>query len=665
MNTKVGREMTLLELVKSRTEMATSLSEFELHNLTTANDSILHDPYLYDGMDKLITKLHEFHEIQKADPSQLLVIDTDYDTDGVMSAAVLSAALDVFNINYRVYIPSMVDGYGLNPKAVTEMCTMFGTNGYTVSMILTADNGTNAVDGVNAANDKGITVLVTDHHLGGSDYANAYVIVNPNKQMPDGSSEPYPFKGNAGATVAWKTAMAYAKRYAPEQLSLIYKLIVFAGIANVSDVMPIIDENHYMVKKAVAELRRLISIGKLYSNDPFGDNNPYPDIANTQYIHYNTVFHGLYDMISLLQKSKDEKRLAMNKKVIPLTDDEELIGWYLSPMINAPRRIHATSREAMLALMATKLTQRQDNINAMISMNKEKSKMRNDVTDQLDWDAMLNNYGNVVFVNAQHGIAGLIAGQITSKTGRASIVFALPTKLETKVYSDNEFDSRYDNDTLVIGASARSTNAQPLNVIMARINEMRPDIIVGGGGHAAAAGYSIYYKHLAIFRILFNNIAKQVEQELRNEYEKAVADGEIEPQEHNVIRFTFSDAKSTSEHGIYNITKTNTFKQDLNDVYYFQQALKPFGKDFNAQTTFELVLDPMEIIKPEYNLNLDFWKTFKFNIQGVDILTFNIELAELVKERIRMKNPAVIIVAAKLTMNEFRGNINPQLQLDI
>lgn len=657
--------MTLLDLVRERTSLATSLSDFELQDLINADDSILHNPYLYDGMDKLVTKLHEFSEIQKKDPSKLLVIDTDYDTDGVMSAAVLSAALDVFNINYRVYVPSMVDGYGLNPKAVSEMCTMFETNGQSISMILTADNGTNAIEGVKAANALGMTVLVTDHHLGGSEYADAYVIVNPNKQLPDGGVEPYPFKGNAGATVAWKTMMAYATRYTPEQLPLIYNLIVFAGIANVSDVMPIIDENHYMVKQSVKELRRLISIHKLYSNDPFSDNNPYMDIANTPYIHYNTVFHGLYDMITLLQKSKDDKRYAANKKPIPLTDDEELIGWYLSPLINAPRRIHATSREAMLALMATRIQQRHDNITAMISMNEEKSRLRNSVTDQLKWDEMYNKYGNVEFVNAQHGIAGLIAGQITSKTGRASIVFALPTDSPEKVYSDTQFDSRFDKDTLVISASARSTNAQPLNVIMSRINEMRPDIIVGGGGHAAAAGYSIYYKHLGVFRILFDNVAKQVGQELRNEYEKAVANGDIVPHEQNVIRLMFMDGTTTHEHAVFNINKATTLKQDLNDVYYFQQELKPFGKDFEAQTTFELVIDPLEITKPEYNLNLGFWKTLKFNIQGVDVLTFNIELAEIIKDRIQMKNPAVIIVTAKLVMNEFRGVVNPQLQIDM
>ena len=103
----------------------------------------------------------------------------------------------------------------------------------------------------------------------------------------------------------------------------------------------------------------------------------------------------------------------------------------------------------------------------------------------------------------------------------------------------------------------------------------------------------------------------------------------------------------------------------MNDVYYFQQELKPFGKDFEAQTTFEMVIDPMEITKPKYNLNLDFWKTLKFNIQGVDVLTFNVELADIIKERIRMKNPAVIVVNAKLAMNEFRGVINPQLQIDL
>lgn len=82
-------------------------------------------------------------------------------------------------------------------------------------------------------------------------------------------------------------------------------------------------------------------------------------------------------------------------------------------------------------------------------------------------------------------------------------------ELPNKVYSYNEFDSRFDSDELIIGASARSNDSQPLNVIVERIAHLHPDVVVGGGGHAIAAGYSIRYKYLNLFASEFNRIAKR------------------------------------------------------------------------------------------------------------------------------------------------------------
>lgn len=657
--------MTLLDIVRNRTLLSTGMSKDELLALMNADDSVLHDPYLYDGMSELVNQLHEFKLRQQQNRNYLLVIDTDYDTDGVMSAAVLSAALDVIGINYRIYIPSMHDGYGLSPKAVQDMLSMYEVNNFKVKMILTADNGTNAVKGVEHANNNGIDVLVTDHHLGGNNYANAKVIVNPNKSMPNGDVEPYPFKGNAGATVAWKTMLAYVMRYDKDKYQLIYDLIVFAGISNVADVMPILDENHYMVKKSVDEIKRLVHIRSLYNENPLDDADPYMDIKATPYIHYNAVFHGLYDLITILQASKDDKRKSQNKKPIPMKTDEELISWYLSPMINAPRRIHATSKEAMLALMSPNIQQRHDNINAMISMNEQKSEMRNAITEKINWEQLQSNDANVLFVNAQHGISGLIAGQVAEKTGKAAMVFAMPTTSDIKIYSDHQFDERYNHDTMVISASARSSNAQPLNRIMDRIKEIRPDIITGGGGHAAAAGYSILYKYLDVFRLLFNNVAKQVADEVQAEYRSMVASGIVKPIIQNVVELSFYEGNDTDEYAHYNVRENkDSFMADMMYIHSFQEDLKPFGKDFNAQTKFKIQIDPVMLLEPEYHLNLDFWKTLKFNIYGVDVITFNIELADLIKERIKMNNPALIEVSAKLEMNSFRGNITPQLQLE-
>lgn len=651
--------MSLKRKVLDRTMKSMMMSEEQIMNIVTEDERVLHDPFLYDGMGKIVEELHKVKEDQKANPNHILVVDTDYDTDGVMSAAVLSAALDVFNINYRVYIPSMAHGYGLNPTAVNEMKEMFETNGFKITTILTADNGTNAVAGVDHANGLGIKVLVTDHHLGGSNYAKAEVIVNPNKAMPDFSIEPYPFKGNAGGAVAWKTMLAYATKYEPHVYDLIFDLIVFAGMANVADVMPIIDENHYMVKKAVEEIQRLIRIRHIYGHSDLA----YNDVKMTQYPHYNAVFYGLYDIIMLVQESKDAKRLEQGKKAIALPEDEEFISWYFSPMMNAPRRIHATSKEAMLSMLETRISVRHENIKAMIQMNEEKSKLRNDVLDSLNYDELYQNYGNVLFVNAQHGISGLIAGQVAEKTKKATIVFAMPTELPQKVYDFHDFDSRFDKDTLVIGASARSNDLQPLNVIVERLAERFPDVVVGGGGHAAAAGYSIRYKYLDLFATEFNKIAKEVETEIIELTNTRVARGEVQLVPANIIKLTFIDRPDTPDFAVYNVNNSLNLATEMLEVLEFQNQLKPFGKDFNGQTKFIMDLNPMELTKPQYNLNLGFWKTFKFNMDGVDVLTFDVGLADILKNRIAGNNDTLIPVTAELKINEYNGRMTPQLIL--
>ena len=267
----------LQQIVREQTLKALGWDESVLENLIHANDDSLHDPFMYTNMERLIDRLHEFTEKQT---HELLVVDTDYDTDGIMSACVLTAALSAFGINHRVYIPSMKDGYGLSPKAIDDMLSTFSN----VSMILTADNGTNAVEGVQYAKTKGIPVLVTDHHLGSSALAPAEAIVNPNVQ-----GDIYPFKGNAGATVAWKTMMAYATKYQPHTLPLIRELVVFAGIANVADMMPIVDENHYMVRLAVDTLKRYREMSS--------EDISYPHVMYTGIPGYDTVFHGLYDCL--------------------------------------------------------------------------------------------------------------------------------------------------------------------------------------------------------------------------------------------------------------------------------------------------------------------------------------------------------------------------------
>ena len=147
--------------------------------------------------------------------------------------------------------------------------------------------------------------------------------------------------------------------------------------------------------------------------------------------------------------------------------------------------------------------------------------------------------------------------------------------------------------------------------------------------------------------------------------QQLVDSGDYEVPTSNTVLLSYHGGADSAEHAHYNVSENaDEFVMDIMNVISFQDQLKPFGKDFNAQTKFKIDLDIAELIKPESALNLDFWKTLKFNFFGVEVLTFDVELADLIKERISEGNHSIIQVGANLAMNSFRGNINPQIKLE-
>ena len=640
-------EENLLLKVIQITEQATGMTAEELQSFVNADASILHDPFLYDSMDVIVDQLHQFKVFQQENPSALCIVDTDYDADGWSSTAVVSAALSVFGIEHRVYPPSRHDGYGLNPKAVDDMIAMYKN----IGMILTADNGSKAKDGVEYANSLCIPVLVTDHHLAHGELAPASVIVNPNK---DGDN--YPFKGNAGATVAWKTMMAYATKYDVLAKPLIEDLIVFAGIANVSDVMPIVDENHYMVKKAVQRINELVDLRK--AGYMRGVPATYLRVSNTGIQGYDTVFHGLYDIIHGIQEYKDEIQLQKGSKPKPLKTNEELIGWYISPAINAVGRVHGDTTTVFKAILSPDMNERMQAVHQMMVDNDTKSTLRDRVLDQVAPSQHFGKDGNVLFVNTRSGIVGLIATNIADRTKKATCVFGRELPTEQMVFEPNFLDGQNIPEDLTISCSARSNELQPLNIIFGRIMERYPHLIAGGGGHEGAAGYSIYYKYAAEFRQVFDRVAGEV----RGEMERLITEHPERLLPENILPISLSDRD-----GYINIANIPDLKQQLLDVLTFQESIRPFGKDFNAQTKFRLRFTANELTTtPNIQTMWNFWsgKSIKFNLNGIAALTFDTKFALNIKQCAQTNPNQLFECDCVLDVNEFRGTVTPQLMMN-
>ena len=97
------------------------------------------------------------------------------------------------------------------------------------------------------------------------------------------------------------------------------------------------------------------------------------------------------------------------------------------------------------------------------------------------------------------------------------------------------------------------------------------------------------------------------------------------------------------------------------ELISFWDELTPFGRGFDAKSTFTIDIDPMKLTT--FNVDFNFWKTFKVNIHGCDILTFDVALANLVKERVQEKDNTIITMKAEIKKNTWMGETTPQIIL--
>ena len=159
----------------------------------------------------------------------------DYDADGIVSTInVTSSVLDRFGARPRVLFPRRFsDGYGLN----TEMADKIEAK-----LLVTVDNGIAAVDAIRKAKEKGMQVVVIDHHQMRDDglLPPADVIVDPHVTGGE-------FTGYCAAGLTFKLA-----RMITDSQELLDKLLVLTGIATVADVVPLLSENRAIVKASLS-----------------------------------------------------------------------------------------------------------------------------------------------------------------------------------------------------------------------------------------------------------------------------------------------------------------------------------------------------------------------------------------------------------------------------
>jgi len=219
--------------------------------LNPSYDLHLHDPLVMTDMPRAAKRL-----ASAIIDNEKIAVWSDYDCDGVPGAVVLHDFLRKVGADFENYIPHRhLEGYGMNVAGIEALAAR-GT-----TLIVTVDSGITDVAPVARANELGIEVIVTDHHLPAETLPGAYAVVNPNAR-PD---ESYPFKSLCGAGVAWKLVCA-TLAVAPQLREKIPEghekwLLDMVGLATVADMVPLVGENRVLATYGLTVLRKSPRIG--------------------------------------------------------------------------------------------------------------------------------------------------------------------------------------------------------------------------------------------------------------------------------------------------------------------------------------------------------------------------------------------------------------------
>ncbi len=214
-----------------------------------------------------IPKPSSFKDIQKSakrikkaiDHGEKIAVVGDYDADGVISSVILTEFFDDIGVSTTLKIPNRFeDGYGISPEIVKHL---------DADVIITVDNGISALEAGRVCKERGIDLIITDHHTVPKELPQAYAIVNPKQEDCH-----FPNNEICGAQVAWYLCAAIK-----EEMGLNYNLSKFLdilAIAIMSDMMALKDINRTMVRSGIklinAKKRPIFrAIGTFFNKNSF------------------------------------------------------------------------------------------------------------------------------------------------------------------------------------------------------------------------------------------------------------------------------------------------------------------------------------------------------------------------------------------------------------
>lgn len=391
-------------------------------------------PDALKGMDAAVVLLADAIERQ----SRILIVG-DFDADGATSTAVMIKGLTSMGVEQVAYlVPDRFKfGYGLTTEIVAVAAEQ------NPDLIITVDNGIASIDGVAAARQLGIKVLVTDHHLPGDELPQADAIINPNQPGDD-----FPSRNIAGVGVAFYLLSALRKHlrdtgwFAKQGISEpnLADLLDLVALGTVADVVPLDRINRTLVKQGLAR------------------------------INAGHCCAGITALIDVAGKQQGN---------LSASD----LGYFVAPRLNAAGRIEEMS-VGIECLLADDREQANEIAAKLDQLNRE----RRSIEDSMKEQAMqvLRNLkltsdlptGLCIFDESWHqGVIGILASRIKERYHRPVIAFA-PAGDESGTPGE-------------LKGSARSIPGLHIRDALDAVATRHAGLITRFGGHAMAAGLSL------------------------------------------------------------------------------------------------------------------------------------------------------------------------------
>lgn len=418
--------------------------------------------------------------------NEKILIVGDFDADGATSTAVAITALRAMGAKQVDFlVPNRFTfGYGLTPEIVAV------AKERSPDLIITVDNGIASIEGVDYANQLGIDVVVTDHHLQGNELPKAIAIVNPNRK-----NDPFQSKALAGVGVIFYVMLALRAK---------------------------LEKQNYFAQKNIqkpnmAEFLDLVALGTVADVVPLDKNNRILVHQGLQRIRAGLSRPGIR---ALLQISRREpsKLKAMD------------LGFSIGPRLNAAGRLDDMSL-GIHCLIENNFEKALESARLLDQLNIERraieTEMKHqafDIVDQMDLNHRLP-MGLCLYDETWHqGVVGLVASRVKDKLNRPAIAFAKA-------------------DAHTLKGSARSVTGVHIRDVLDEIATTSPSLLSKFGGHAMAAGLSIKSIDFSAFADVF---AKTVSKYLtKDQLMKLIeTDGELQSTD-----FTLENAQLLQEAG--------------------------------------------------------------------------------------------------------------------